>query len=123
MITFLFLSISTFCFSQVESQNLIGKWQYLNTTNLQDSVIESSVEKFELEIFTDGTFKMRGGKKQISGNWKLEGTLLELDRTGKNEVESKIQKLHIHKLSKSNLSIRFSTEYEMKALLNLTKIE
>jgi hypothetical protein len=117
--------ISTVCFGQEESQMLIGKWKYINTTNLQDSILESSVNEFELEIISDGTFEMTGEKISVSGTWKLEDSVLLLNGKRKGERNSKIQKMPIYKISESKLSIEFITEeyYPEKSLMIFSKMK
>lgn len=123
LITILFIVISIVCPGQEEAQLLIGKWKYINTTNLQDSIIESSVMEFELEIINDGTFKMTEEKIRVSGTWKLKDSLLVLDGKRIDESTSKVQKMPIYKISESKLSIEFITEeyYPEKSLMIFAK--
>ena len=125
LITILFIMISIVCFGQEETQMLIGKWKYINTTNHQDSILESSVKEFELEIISDGTFEMTGEKISISGTWKLEDSVLLLNGKRKGERNSKIQKMPIYKISESKLSIEFITEeyYPEKSLMIFSKMK
>lgn len=123
LIALLFLLISADCYSQSKTEVLVGNWKYINTTNLQDSIIESSVKEFELEIASDGTFGMNGEEIRVTGTWKLIDSTLVLEGKRNDEDETKIQKMKIKELLENKLSIEMTIEGHGKALMNLHKMK
>ena len=119
---------STVCLGQINESFLVGKWRYVNTTNLHDSIVPSGIKPFSLELLEDKTFKIMGARMTVQGTtvqgtWKLDETTLILDGKTEGKKETKIQKMVISKVSKTSLSFEAVFENPEVKYLNFVKME
>jgi len=123
LIIIFFLTLSSSCFSQIKSEFLVGTWKFENTTDYQDSIIESSVKEYDFIVYSNGDFEMNSAEFSISGKWKLSKSTLTLIGKRSDREETKIEKLIIHSLDDDKLSIELALENAPKALMNLNRIK
>ena len=123
LIIFLFLLISTLSFGQVNSKTLIGKWKYENTTDVQDSVIKSSVHPFMLDINNNKTYKIAGTEFWVSGTWQLQDSALILTGKRNDQKNNKTENMKIHLINSVRLAFIVNLEAQNNALINLVRIE
>ena len=121
--TIVFCLISIFCFSQIDTNLLTGKWEYTNTTTLKGSVIDSSETEFELEIQEDRIFRMVSGEIQVKGIWELKESSLILNGKRSDQSEGETQTMLIHKVSEKKMSVESRNEKNQKILINYSKVE
>ena len=111
-----------FCFSQIDTNLLAGKWEYTNTTTLKGSVIDSSETEFELEIQEGRIFRIVSGEIQVKGIWELKESSLILNGKRSDQSEGETQTMIIHSISEKKMSIESRNENQ-KTLINYLKVK
>ena len=120
---FIFIIITSSCKGQIDEKQLIGLWEYENTTNLNNLIVESSVEEFKFNIKLNNRFIMKGKEYTISGKWRIENDTLILDGTRTDINETRTEKMPINKISDTMFSFKIRSESDKPLIVNLKKIE
>lgn len=113
--------ISTVCFGQVKSDDLVGSWSYADITTLGEDSLISKVDNFVLDISEAGSFKITTNDYLIVGSWLLNDSTLTLEGDRSDKQEHRIEKLVIHKLTESTISFSMVLEQGKKAIMNLVR--
>lgn len=110
--------------AQIDTNDLIGDWEYQNITSNNVPLDNGpDIDQFTLQIKEDGSFKITSDTRAVNGTWKLDQQSLMLTGARENSEDIKTEILTIFSLSDSNLAITVNGELPEGVVMNLKKIK